>query len=48
MATSSVALGKVEVNDRRGMDIPKGWGVDAAGKVRRQKMEVKSIYRKWK
>jgi LDH2 family malate/lactate/ureidoglycolate dehydrogenase len=33
MATTAVALGKVEINDRKGMDIPVGWGVDASGKV---------------
>ena len=33
----SVALDKVEVSDRKGMDIPRVWGVDALGKVRRQR-----------
>ena len=34
MATTTVALGKIELNDRKGLDIPEGWGVDASGKVR--------------
>ena len=34
MATTAVALGKIELNDRKGLDIPVGWGVDASGKVR--------------
>lgn len=33
MATTAVALGKVEINDRKGLDIPPGWGVDATGKT---------------
>lgn len=33
MATTAVALGKVELNDRKGMDIPPGWGVDSTGKT---------------
>lgn len=33
MATSSVALGKVEMRNRRGEKIPEGWGVDATGCV---------------
>lgn len=31
MATSTVALGKVEISQRRGMDIPNTWGVNAQG-----------------
>ncbi|XP_062849773.1 uncharacterized oxidoreductase YjmC-like [Trichomycterus rosablanca] len=31
MATSAVALGKVELNDRSGHSIPEGWGCDAQG-----------------
>lgn len=33
MATSAVALGKVELNDRRGDEIPVGWGLDCDGKM---------------
>uniref|UniRef100_H3CSR4 Malate dehydrogenase n=2 Tax=Tetraodon nigroviridis TaxID=99883 RepID=H3CSR4_TETNG len=33
MATSAVALGKVELHDRRGDSIPEGWGCDAEGKL---------------
>ncbi|XP_071954795.1 uncharacterized oxidoreductase YjmC-like isoform X2 [Antedon mediterranea] len=33
MATSAVALGKIELNDRKGIPIPDGWGSDASGKV---------------
>ncbi|XP_068595524.1 uncharacterized oxidoreductase YjmC-like isoform X2 [Brachionichthys hirsutus] len=33
MATSAVALGKVELHDRRGDPIPEGWGCDAEGKL---------------
>lgn len=32
MATSTAAVGKVEMEDRKGNPIPKGWGVDNAGK----------------
>ncbi len=31
MATSTVALGKVEISQRRGADIPNTWGVDEKG-----------------
>ncbi|UJR30363.1 hypothetical protein I4U23_017898 [Adineta vaga] len=31
MATSTVALGKVEISQRRGSDIPNTWGVNAEG-----------------
>jgi LDH2 family malate/lactate/ureidoglycolate dehydrogenase len=31
MATSTVALGKVEISQRRGKDIPNTWGVDSQG-----------------
>ncbi|XP_077567271.1 putative oxidoreductase YjmC [Stigmatopora nigra] len=33
MATSAVALGKVELHDRRGDTIPVGWGCDAQGQM---------------
>merc|ERR1739838_511977 len=33
MATSAVALGKVELHHRRGDDIPEGWGCDAQGQI---------------
>ncbi|XP_062277392.1 uncharacterized oxidoreductase YjmC-like, partial [Scomber scombrus] len=33
MATSAVALGKVELHERRGDSIPEGWGCDAQGKL---------------
>ncbi|XP_022611788.1 uncharacterized protein LOC111229649 [Seriola dumerili] len=33
MATSAVALGKVELHERRGDPIPEGWGCDAQGKL---------------
>jgi LDH2 family malate/lactate/ureidoglycolate dehydrogenase len=31
MATSTVAFGKVEINDRKGMSIPTSWGADKDG-----------------
>ncbi|XP_077981041.1 putative oxidoreductase YjmC [Glandiceps talaboti] len=31
MATSTAAIGKVELHDRKGIDIPNGWGSDAKG-----------------
>ncbi|XP_072529915.1 uncharacterized oxidoreductase YjmC-like [Salminus brasiliensis] len=31
MATSAVALGKVEIHERNGLSIPEGWGCDAEG-----------------
>lgn len=33
MATTTVAFGKVEVNYRKGLPIPEGWGADKDGKV---------------
>ncbi|TNN15706.1 Malate dehydrogenase isoform 2, partial [Schistosoma japonicum] len=33
MATSAVALGKIEMNRRRGLEIPIGWGADQDGKT---------------
>ncbi|XP_041965033.1 uncharacterized oxidoreductase YjmC-like [Alosa sapidissima] len=33
MATSAVALGKVELHDRNGTSIPEGWGCDSEGKL---------------
>nr|XP_046250568.1 uncharacterized oxidoreductase YjmC-like [Scatophagus argus] len=33
MATSAVALGKVELHERRGDPIPEGWGCDSQGKL---------------
>ncbi|KAJ8252626.1 hypothetical protein COCON_G00219380 [Conger conger] len=33
MATSAVALGKVELHHRRGEKIPEGWGCDSKGKL---------------
>ncbi|XP_034031894.1 uncharacterized oxidoreductase YjmC-like isoform X2 [Thalassophryne amazonica] len=33
MATSAVALGKVELHERRGDSIPEGWGCDAQGNL---------------
>lgn len=32
MATTAVALGKIEINERKGLDIPLGWGCDDKGK----------------
>lgn len=32
MATSTVALGKVEISQRRGKEIPNTWGVDQHGR----------------
>ncbi len=34
MATSAVAFGKVEINDRKGMNIPSSWGADKEGHVK--------------
>ena len=31
MATSAVAFGKVEINERKGMSIPNSWGADKQG-----------------
>ncbi|XP_019912127.1 uncharacterized oxidoreductase YjmC isoform X2 [Esox lucius] len=33
MATSSVALGKIELHERRGDIIPEGWGCDSQGRL---------------
>lgn len=33
MATTTVALGKIEVNQRRGVPIPDGWGTNKVGEV---------------
>ncbi|KAK7494939.1 hypothetical protein BaRGS_00013818 [Batillaria attramentaria] len=33
MATTAVALGKIELNDRKGLEIPVGWGCDSSGKA---------------
>lgn len=33
MATTTVALGKIEINKRKDMKIPEGWGVDGEGQV---------------
>jgi len=33
MATTAVALGKLELNERKGMQIPLGWGCDEDGKA---------------
>nr|XP_004563910.1 uncharacterized protein LOC101476659 [Maylandia zebra] len=33
MATSAVAIGKVELHERRGDPIPEGWGCDPLGKI---------------
>jgi hypothetical protein len=35
MATSTVALGKIEISQRRGMNIPNTWGVNSDGKIDR-------------
>ncbi|KAL5007454.1 hypothetical protein ScPMuIL_016260 [Solemya velum] len=32
MASTAVAMGKIELRDRKGLDIPKGWAVDREGK----------------
>jgi len=32
MATTAVALGKIELNERKGIEIPIGWGCDSEGK----------------
>ncbi|CAL1541557.1 unnamed protein product [Lymnaea stagnalis] len=34
MATTAVALGKLELNERKGLDIPLGWGCDSSGKAK--------------
>ncbi|XP_059176723.1 uncharacterized oxidoreductase YjmC-like isoform X2 [Physella acuta] len=33
MATTAVALGKLELNERKGLDIPLGWGCDTTGRA---------------
>jgi len=33
MATSTVAFGKVEINHRKGLNIPTSWGADKFGHV---------------
>lgn len=40
MATSTVALGKVEISQRRGSDIPNTWGVNAEGRFARGALEL--------
>lgn len=43
MATSTVALGKVEISQRRGNDIPNTWGVNAEGFPVTKPEEVKGL-----
>ncbi|XP_029656027.1 uncharacterized oxidoreductase YjmC [Octopus sinensis] len=40
MATTTVALGKVEINQRKDLSIPEGWGVDSNGKVTKNPADV--------
>ncbi|KAL2093979.1 hypothetical protein ACEWY4_011291 [Coilia grayii] len=40
MATSAVALGKVELHDRSGLSIPEGWGCDAQGRLSTEPSQV--------
>ncbi|XP_023698049.1 uncharacterized oxidoreductase YjmC-like isoform X1 [Paramormyrops kingsleyae] len=42
MATSAVALGKVELHNRRGDTIPEGWGCDSEGRLSTDPAEVLS------
>ncbi|RUS85175.1 hypothetical protein EGW08_007079 [Elysia chlorotica] len=43
MATTAVALGKLELNERRGMDIPLGWGCDEKGKATTNPSQAKGL-----
>ena len=43
MASSTVALGKVEVAQRKDVSIPNGWGCDQNGKVRQLEL-VKYLF----
>ncbi|CAF1349869.1 unnamed protein product [Adineta steineri] len=43
MATSTVALGKVEISQRRGNDIPNTWGVNAQGVPVTKPQEVQGL-----
>ncbi|XP_078341084.1 putative oxidoreductase YjmC [Crassostrea virginica] len=43
MATSSVALGKVEIQERRKLPLPHGWAVDADGKETYDPEKVKGL-----
>ncbi|CAF0891195.1 unnamed protein product [Adineta ricciae] len=43
MATSTVALGKVEISQRRGSDIPNTWGVNAEGVPVTKPQEVQGL-----
>ncbi|KAJ7998249.1 hypothetical protein DPEC_G00220660 [Dallia pectoralis] len=40
MATSTVALGKIELHERRGDTIPEGWGCDSQGRISTDPREV--------
>ncbi|GAB1598052.1 uncharacterized protein LOC115229906 [Argonauta hians] len=40
MATTTVALGKVEINQRKDLPIPEGWGLDSQGKVTHDPADV--------
>lgn len=40
MSTSTIAYGKIEVNDRKGIPIPNGWGADSNGKQTNTPSEV--------
>ncbi|GFR84180.1 malate dehydrogenase [Elysia marginata] len=43
MATTAVALGKLELNDRKGLDIPIGWGCDDKGKPTTKPAQAKGL-----
>lgn len=43
MATSSVALGKIEIQERRNRTLPPGWAVDADGKETYDPKKVKGL-----
>ncbi|BFY99219.1 hypothetical protein BsWGS_02259 [Bradybaena similaris] len=43
MATTAVALGKLELNERKGLEIPLGWGCDASGKATKNPSEAAGL-----
>ncbi|KAI8787075.1 uncharacterized oxidoreductase YjmC-like isoform X1 [Biomphalaria glabrata] len=43
MATTAVALGKLEINERKGLEIPLGWGCDVNGKATKNPSEATGL-----
>jgi LDH2 family malate/lactate/ureidoglycolate dehydrogenase len=43
MATTAVALGKIELSERKGLEIPLGWGCDTQGKATKNPSEASGL-----